>query len=53
MQKLPLFFSIILLLVFSCKNNTKSNNFDDVETPEGMIWVEGKTFIQGAKSSDM
>ena len=53
MQKSPLFFSIILLLVFSCKNNTKSNNFDHVETPEGMIWVEGKTFIQGAKSSDM
>lgn len=24
----------------------------DIETPEGMIWVEGKTFLQGAKSDD-
>lgn len=24
----------------------------DLETPEGMIWVKGKTFLQGAKSDD-
>ena len=53
MQKSLLFFSVILFLVFSCKKNTKPNNFANIETPKGMVWVEGKTFIQGAKSSDM
>ena len=53
MQKSLLFFSVILFLVFSCKKNTKTNNFANIETPKGMVWVEGKTFIQGAKSSDM
>lgn len=24
----------------------------DVSTPEGMVWVEGKTFVQGAKPDD-
>ncbi len=27
----------------------KSN---DVKTPEGMVWVKGKTFTQGAKEGD-
>ena len=56
-QILPkLIFSILLLTVFSCK---KSQNKDTVspieitiETPQGMIWVPKKTFIQGAKGTD-
>ena len=53
MYKSLLFFSLIFLFLVSCKNNTKPINISQVKTPEGMIWVEGKTFLQGAKSSDV
>ena len=53
MYKSSLFFSLIFLFLVSCKNNTKPINISQVKTPEGMIWVEGKTFLQGAKSSDV
>ncbi len=48
-------FSIgfIIFLMFSCKNEaTKKIESVKVETPEGMVWVEGKTFLQGAKAED-
>jgi formylglycine-generating enzyme required for sulfatase activity len=56
---------IIVSFFFSCKsdgNNTidsKNNTsvsikkkLSNVTTPNGMVWVEGKTFLQGAKESD-
>jgi formylglycine-generating enzyme required for sulfatase activity len=57
----------ITLIFMSCKykNKTKSVNkntndnalfvekLDGVKTPEGMVWVKGKTFIQGAKAGDV
>ena len=60
------YFSLILLLgstVYSCKNvedkkspepkaETKAEPTSKVDTPEGMVWVEKKTFLQGAKDTD-
>lgn len=41
------------------KNNTNSKKYEpitqkpsDITTPEGMVWVAGKTFLQGAKEGD-
>ena len=46
---------IVIIAVFSlvngCKNNETSTQIP--QTPEGMIWVFKKTFIQGAKQTDM
>jgi len=41
--------SFVALL--SCKENTTRDQIK-VETPPGMVWVEAKTFIRGAKDSD-
>ncbi|WP_299105220.1 formylglycine-generating enzyme family protein [uncultured Winogradskyella sp.] len=54
------YFSIIffvLLFFYSCKNESgnkasESEIISKIEVPDGMIWVEGKTFLQGAKESD-
>ncbi|MFC5683134.1 formylglycine-generating enzyme family protein [Flavobacterium sp. MAHUQ-51] len=56
---------LILLFFMNFKDNTKSledkkNNIGafliddpkDISTPEGMVWVKGKTFTQGAKQGD-
>lgn len=52
-------FSIILftfLTIFSCKKEqvklAKKKTISNIEAPEEMIWVEGKTFLQGAKKTD-
>ena len=44
------------LILHSCKKE-KTNNIIDIstskiKTPKGMIWVAGKTFLQGAKAND-
>lgn len=69
-QKLSIF--TLILFCFSCKSETKKENFRTTETPiqkeesykilkeqpsaittpDGMVWVNGKTFIQGAKPND-
>jgi formylglycine-generating enzyme required for sulfatase activity len=56
-MKQKIFFSVVICiiifaicLVFSCKSEMKSTS--QVEAPEGMVWIEGKTFIQGAKDDD-
>lgn len=36
--------------LFSCKSEVKST--PDIKAPEGMVWVDSKTFIQGAKEGD-
>lgn len=61
-----LYFTAIILL-FSCKMDKNNNSavkvaktedmsFDqkpsNISTPEGMVWVEGKVFMQGAKNND-
>lgn len=59
-------FPVVLLLFLSLKNNAKAfanhksnkkNTFlckktKGISTPIGMVWVKGKTFIQGAKQGD-
>lgn len=67
MSKLTLFFAVILLTFSGCKNPSEAKKEPDVEIPKhillkeqpkdiaapnGMVWVEGKTFVQGAKPGD-
>ncbi|HUH29345.1 formylglycine-generating enzyme family protein [Gelidibacter sp.] len=62
-----LFLVVILYAFMGCKNPSaekKSTLVEppkhillkeqpkDVPTPDGMVWVEGKTFVQGAKQGD-
>jgi len=66
-QSLPLLVAMFLLFnCNSKKRETKSeaatksnkpyvvlkNQPDSLKTPEGMVWVAGKTFTQGAKTND-
>lgn len=53
------YFSLILMFFFtisSCKKVTDSTSKTVIasilKVPEGMVWVNGKTFLQGAKNSD-
>ena len=40
-------------LFYDCKSDKPATtNTIKTEVPKGMIWVEGKTFLQGAKASD-
>jgi formylglycine-generating enzyme required for sulfatase activity len=52
---------ILPFLILGCKDNAKQDSTKNksglekdngTNTPEGMVWVEGKTFIQGAKEGD-
>lgn len=49
---------LLLLISFSCKNNSKNEssrtpvNTISTPPPKGMVWVPSKTFIQGAKDGD-
>ena len=51
---------VFLLFVFNCKKKKQVEDLElpiaqpinKVEAPEGMIWVETKTFLQGAKNND-
>jgi formylglycine-generating enzyme required for sulfatase activity len=55
-QRNFIFISIILLTIYSCKNKkTKVTNFKEssaIKTSKNMVWVESKTFLQGAKEED-
>lgn len=50
------FSLIVTLSIFSCKNEKtetlETNTVAEVKAPEGMVWVAGKTFLQGAKDND-
>jgi sulfatase modifying factor 1 len=52
-----LFIFLVSLTIYNCKKekaeSTVSKDASDIKTPLGMIWVEGKTFLQGAKDTDM
>lgn len=45
-------FSFIVLLFSLCKKENEEKISTDKNAPEGMVWVEGKTFLQGAKEGD-
>ncbi|MFK7834188.1 MAG: formylglycine-generating enzyme family protein [Winogradskyella sp.] len=56
---------LITVSLFNCRNTTTEvleettneesviiKTLAEVEAPNGLVWVEGKTFLQGAKNSD-
>ena len=45
-----IFFFLVLIL--SCKSS--ENEIQNlIEAPKGMVWVEGKTYVKGAKNNDI
>tara|TARA_B110000285_G_C15022905_1_gene562567 strand:+ start:9 stop:1100 length:1092 start_codon:yes stop_codon:yes gene_type:complete len=55
-QLIFIFIFTVALFISSCKNKktdvSNSKEAIAIKIPQGMIWVEGKTFLQGAKDSD-
>ena len=47
-----LFLFSYFILLSSCNETRKAPKENTSTPPKGMVWVEGKTFLQGAKSSD-
>jgi len=44
---------LCVMMFVGCKNETKQSKLAVAkDSPEGMVWVESKTFLQGAKESD-
>tara|TARA_B100000780_G_scaffold77158_1_gene52089 strand:+ start:2169 stop:3224 length:1056 start_codon:yes stop_codon:yes gene_type:complete len=52
MYKLWPFIIVVFLFIISCEKETNSVDINKVKTPDGMVWVAGKTFLQGAKTTD-
>lgn len=59
LKKYSSLFIVCLLTLSSCKNEKVETNSSEekkekiaVKTPKNMTWVEGKTFLQGAKETD-
>jgi len=44
------FVLFLIYCLYSCKNEVKSNS--NTKAPEGMVWINSKTFRQGAKEGD-
>ena len=44
-------YIVISAMFFSCANNQKDKNIS-FENPDGMVWVEGKSYTKGAKQND-
>ena len=42
---------VISAMFFSCADNQKDKSIS-FETPDGMVWVEGKSYTKGAKQND-
>ena len=42
---------VISAMFFSCANNQKDKSIS-FEAPDGMVWVEGKSYTKGAKPND-
>ena len=51
MSKSLIFLTIASLLFINCKNSNKNQDISLI-FPEGMIWVEGKSYTKGAKNDD-
>ena len=49
---ITLFLFSYFILLSSCNETRKAPIENIITPPKGMVWVEGKTFLQGAKSSD-
>ncbi|MBD0822799.1 formylglycine-generating enzyme family protein [Aestuariibaculum marinum] len=54
-----LFFVFSMTIMFSCKTDSKNTTqlhtasvSEKIKAPKGMVWVEPKTFTQGAKQND-
>jgi formylglycine-generating enzyme required for sulfatase activity len=51
-----LFILLVSLTIYNCKKEKAASllpkDVSNIKTPKGMIWVEGKTFLQGAKDTD-
>ena len=45
-------FLLLILFSFGCKKNISTIDLKSIKTPNGMVWIEGKTFLQGAKAAD-
>ncbi|WP_445733611.1 formylglycine-generating enzyme family protein [Mariniflexile sp.] len=55
-QRNFIFIFIVSLAIYSCKNEkTVGSSFKEssvIKAPKNMVWVESKTFLQGAKEGD-
>ena len=49
---ITLFLFFYFILLSSCDEKRSKNTENTMTAPKGMVWVEGKTFLQGAKPSD-
>jgi sulfatase modifying factor 1 len=51
-----LFIFLVSLTIYNCKKEKAASllpkDVSNIKTPKGMIWVEEKTFLQGAKDTD-
>jgi sulfatase modifying factor 1 len=51
-----LFILLVSLTIYNCKKEKAASllpkDVSNIKTPKGMIWVEEKTFLQGAKDTD-
>ena len=56
-KKISVLSFIILIVIVACKKeankSTEIKNQKEFNSPDGMVWVNGKTFLQGAKESDI
>lgn len=43
---------VIFLLIVVCFISCNERKVQQIKTPKGMVWVQGKTFLQGAKKTD-
>lgn len=45
---------VVLIIAFlGCKESATTTSNSKMKSPEGMVWVESKTFLQGAKEGDI
>ena len=55
-RKTSILSFIILIAIVACKKEANKSieikNQKEFNSPDGMVWVKGKTFLQGAKQSD-
>ena len=49
---ITLFLFFYFILLSSCDEKRSKNTENTMTPPKGMVWVEGKTFLQGAKPLD-
>lgn len=49
---ITLFLFSFFIFLSSCNKKRTEHKKNTITPPKGMVWVEGKTFLQGAKSSD-